>query len=414
MSSLLYDECKGEWIISQTSKELPKNITPLPALRRNKIFQPSKINIKINEQNHQTGIALGLQGYIGFQGDIGRYGYQGDQGWQGNIGYQGSNGYQGLQGDIGRYGYQGDQGWQGEVGNSGERGLVGPQGVVGFQGSVGFCDVTPSNYSDYIFWNSTNKKYEFDGEKVHIGSDSGKNNQSPYTIAIGANSGETNQEFLSVAIGYCAGNTSQKPHCVAIGASAGHTSQKQNAVSVGTFSGQTNQGGNSIAIGYFAGHEHQGENSISIGLGAGQTSQGRNSVAIGNGAGKIDQSDNSIVLNASDDSLDTSESGFFVNPVRRCLNKRKNRLIYDEKTKEITYVTEYVIVRQEGMFRISDDMNEGEGIKIVNASDGYVDVWCKGVFLLELEKRCMAEIILLEDKYDITKDDFIIFSIDSK
>jgi hypothetical protein len=218
---------------------------------------------------------------------------------------------------------------------------------------------------------------------------------------------------LSVSIGYGAGNSNQSPHCIAIGGSAGHTEQKQNSISIGTFAGQTNQGENSIAIGYFAGYESQGENSIAIGVGAGQTKQGKNSIAIGNGTGKIEQSDCSILINASGGDIDVEESGFYVAPIRCGSYRSKlSRLFYDIQKKEVVYIPEYTFVKEEGMYRIQPDMKDGDSIKIINISNGVVDVWCMGVKLATVERRDMIEVIAVKDTCgcnDLSRDDFIVF-----
>jgi hypothetical protein len=111
--------------------------------------------------------------------------------------------------------------------------------------------------------------------------------------------------------------------------------------------------------------------------------------------------------------VDIAENGFFVNPVREHVGNAKNRLFYNETTKEITYSPEYTVIRKEGMFMLRDDMREGECIKIVNATDVTISIWCKGAFLFDLDTRSASEIIALTNislKNDVVTDDFIFFN----
>ena len=165
-----------------------------------------------------------------------------------------------------------------------------------------------------------------------------------------------------------------------------------------------------MSLGYFAGHDNQGENSIAIGVGAGQTKQGKNCVAIGCGAGKTEQFTHSIVINAGEDDVSASSSGFFVNPVRQN-GQTKHKLYYNEKNKEIVYNADYIIVKEGDSVDLWEDsytISEGESIKLINNTGGEVRVWCKSCHLVDLENRCMLEIIALEsvDRFSIKKSDF--------
>lgn len=63
-------------------------------------------------------------------------------------------------------------------------------------------DIEGSNHGDYIYWNTNESEaaWRADGDKVHIGTNAGKNNQGDNAIAIGALAGQNNQPDNSIVI----------------------------------------------------------------------------------------------------------------------------------------------------------------------------------------------------------------------
>jgi hypothetical protein len=94
-----------------------------------------------------------------------------------------------------------------------------------------------TTFSEYLYWDNTSNSWEIDGDKVHIGSDAGKQ-QSDGSIAIGKNAGSN--QTLSIAIGKEAGMNGQGLDSVAIGNLAGKGSaQPANSIII-------NASGNSL------------------------------------------------------------------------------------------------------------------------------------------------------------------------
>jgi hypothetical protein len=259
--------------------------------------------------------------------------------------------------------------------------------------NISYSDPSPGanipdgiNYSDYLFWNPTENKWNINDTRTHIGSFSGQNRSADYTVAIGyeagydlqgensvsvgRESGKINQNYRSVAIGYGAGQGNQDYESVAIGNQAGLSNQGNNsiafgpqagfvdqqqfALAIGTFSGYQNQGEGSTAIGVNAGGENQGDyalaigssaaqfsqgtRGIAIGYASGQNNQGQNSIAIGSLSGQNNQHNNTIMLNASGAQLDsTGTNSLYIDPIRSDVNPTFNTLTYDTTTKEVVY-----------------------------------------------------------------------------
>ena len=165
-----------------------------------------------------------------------------------------------------------------------------------------------TNYSNYLYWDSTNLEWTVGNDKVHIGTETGQISQGNNTVAIG----------------YKSGNEKQGASAIAIGTSAGTYSQGANAIAIGDNTGYTNQGSYAIAIGVEAGY----------------TNQGSYAIAIGNFAAQTNQIEKSIVINASDTWNGNhdyrSNEGFFVNPVRNG-DVTTNTVYYNITSKELTY-----------------------------------------------------------------------------
>ena len=206
------------------------------------------------------------------------------------------------------------------------------------------------NYGSYLYWNGT--IWQIDSNKIHLGTDAGKYNQSQGAVALGKFSGTNQQATNAIAIGYNSGTNQQQQSAVAIGQYAGYSNQGINAIAIGKNVGQTDQGANSIAIGENAGYSNQGINAIAIGTNAGysnqginaiaigtnagQTDQGANSIAIGNNAGQTGQTAGSIILNATGVPLNAGSTGFFVKPIRGAFSSG-NVLSYNTENNEIFY-----------------------------------------------------------------------------
>ena len=172
----------------------------------------------------------------------------------------------------------------------------------------------------------------------------GQKYQQESAISLGTNAGGLWQGTGAIAIGINSGYNSQGVDSISIGnqySLNGQYLQNQNAISIGINAGQSFQGTGSISIGQNSGQTYQEENSIAIGTNAGQIKQGANSIAIGKNTGSY-QSANSIILNASGEDLTADTSGFFANPVRSGTgpsDTNNNLLFYNEKTKEIVYLS---------------------------------------------------------------------------
>ena len=184
----------------------------------------------------------------------------------GNTGPTGARGIDGVTGPTGPTGARGIDGLIGPTGPTGSQGNTGADGPTGPQGPSGFISINGSNYSDYVYWDTTS--WAVGSNKVHIGRDAGKIGQEGNSVAIGHNAAYSNQGDGSIAIGLRAGQTSQGTYSIALGYQAGYTGQ----------------GPNSIAIGYKSGYELTGEQNITIGYQAGSTDSngGTGNIYIGN------------------------------------------------------------------------------------------------------------------------------------
>jgi hypothetical protein len=198
-----------------------------------------------------------------------------------------------------------------------------------------------------IGWESG--RYDQSQYSIAIGRCAGNCNQGEgpwsngYAVAIGYYAGKCNQEYHAVAIGREAGVCNQGFSAVAIGRSAGNCNQSNGAVAVGKQSGQCCQGTNAVAIGNFAGQGSQGQYSVAVGYRAGQGccggSQGEYSVAIGAYAGGCNQVANSIVINANSSALNPENEGLYINPVRQDTGNVNYGVFYNTTSKELTYAT---------------------------------------------------------------------------
>ncbi len=183
-----------------------------------------------------------------------------------------------------------------------------------------------TNYSDYLFWDTSNVQWSADGSRVHIGANAGLSAQGATAVAIGSsagqftqgagavslgvNAGTTTQRSNAVAIGNGAGNLNQLASAIAIGNAAGASSQGTSAIAIGNGSGSSNQQGiaigassattnqaaGTIAIGASSGATNQAASAIAIGSQAGNNTQGTQSVALGFQAGQTTQSSNSVAI----------------------------------------------------------------------------------------------------------------------
>lgn len=242
----------------------------------------------------------------------------------------------------------------GPTGSYWSNGGGGATGPTGNTGPTGLLSVTGTQYSDYVYWDTTGSTWAVGSLNVHIGSSAGEYNQGLFSVAIGNAAGQTEQNENSVAIGAFAGANNQETNAVAIGNGAGENSQQDNSVAIGFLAGSDNQRNNSIAIGLFAGQYTQGTLAIAIGSAAGQTgqqlssiaigssagenNQGTDSIAIGTRAGRNNQPENTIILNASGNEISpTGPTGaFFVSPIRNATGTT-NILTYDSGTSEVSY-----------------------------------------------------------------------------
>ena len=130
-----------------------------------------------------------------------------------------SSGPTGHTGPVGATGTQGPTGHTGPVGATGTQGTQGPTGHTGHTGPV----VNGNYYSDYLYWDSTNSKWESEGNntslnRIHFGFEAGMTEQQPYAIAIGYKTGFENQGTGSIAIGYQAGLSNQPEKTTVINA----------------------------------------------------------------------------------------------------------------------------------------------------------------------------------------------------
>jgi hypothetical protein len=158
-----------------------------------------------------------------------------------------------------------------------------------------------SSYSDYIYWNNATNSYQSDGNRVHIGSYAGENNQGGDSIAIGQTAGQFDQTTNCVAIGVGAGQTNQLYNNVAIGVGAGALNQGETSVAIGFQTGAINQGGGvggggGLAFGCNAQYENSGLFSTAVGFAAGKTNQGQYALALGYNAGEINQPSHSVCI----------------------------------------------------------------------------------------------------------------------
>ena len=112
---------------------------------------------------------------------------------------------------------------------------------------------------------------------VAVGSGAG-NNPNTRSVHIGQNSGFNNNGFGAVNIGFGAGGYGLSSNSVAIGYQANYASSTANKVGIGY---GANAGANSVAIGYQAG-ESTGSGNIFIGYQAGDGETGSNKLFIEN------------------------------------------------------------------------------------------------------------------------------------
>lgn len=181
--------------------------------------------------------------------------------------------------DESKFSYTGPQG---STGPTGPQGVSGLQGSTGIQGPTGFISISGTNYSDYVYWDVVNNKWNTDSTKIHIGADAGRYAQLADTCAIGKFSGFTNQQTAAMAIGYAAGFKNQSSQSTAIGYMAGYDTQYNRATAVGYMAGYSGQGTQGVAIGFQAGQYNQAINSVSIGSYCGITNSSYNGVGVGN------------------------------------------------------------------------------------------------------------------------------------
>jgi len=249
-------------------------------------------------------------------------------------------------------------------------------------GSTGSSLQSGTNYSDYLYWDTSSSSWSVGDSKIHIGSNAGYTGQGESSVAIGSNAGLIDQSNNSIAIGSYAGYQTQGrlaisignfagyqkqgETTVSVGSSAGYQTQGDFAVAVGSYAGYQTQGKSAVAVGSFAGYKTQDEYTVAIGSFSGNQNQGPYSIAIGSNAGSVDQSNNSIaigsyagatrqgpysiaignlaaetnqpekqiVINASDVSLNGVESNaFYVNPIRNATAPYV--LYYDSSTCEV-------------------------------------------------------------------------------
>jgi len=156
--------------------------------------------------------ATGSTGSTGYTGSTGATGPTGSTGSTGPTGSSGSTGFTGSTGSTGATGSTGSTGPTGFTGSSGSTGSTGSTGATGPTGSL---SVSGSNYSDYIYWNSTGTPpaWAVGTTSVHLGGGAGQ----------GAGVG-------SVAIGYQAGYSAQGSYAVAVGYQAGYSSQPASSI----------------------------------------------------------------------------------------------------------------------------------------------------------------------------------------
>jgi hypothetical protein len=190
-------------------------LTGLPCFSNGQRGAPG-LNGAIGPTSTITGTTgpTGPIGLTGLPGLIGLPGVTGPNGQTGRIGPVG------LTGETGTIGPTGLTGPTGPTGLPGQTGEIGPTGLTSLTGSTGLNpigatgnSISATNYSDYIYWNSTNS-WAIDSTRVHIGGYAGQNIQSNF----------------SVAIGYFAGNNSQGANAIAIGSRAGESSQLANSI----------------------------------------------------------------------------------------------------------------------------------------------------------------------------------------
>jgi hypothetical protein len=236
-------------------------------------------------------------------------------------------------------------------------------------------------YSDYLFWDNNELRWEVGSEKIHLGANAGQTNQGSFAVALGYEAGRMNQGSYAIAIGREAGKTDQPEQSIVInatGVALGGVSKTQALyiapINSGTTSnvlfydtttkevmvGSTNTivtngttysqylywnpdssawavGGGTVRIGEGAGYTQQQTSAVALGLMAGHSNQGSYAIAIGREAGKTDQPEKSIVLNATGAALGTvtKPQALYVAPVST--GTTSNVLYYDTTSKEIMY-----------------------------------------------------------------------------
>jgi hypothetical protein len=211
-----------------------------------------------------------------------------------------------------------------------------------------------SNYSDYLYWDSSTLLWTVGSNEIHLGTNAGRTNQRTHAIAIGRQAGTIEQQNAAIAIGFQAGLTNQGTNAIAIGREAGKTNQPANSIvlnATGTpltaitkanawyvapvqpgttsnlmFYDTTTReivygaapnpfptgisysdymywdtsawlvGSNEVHIGSDAGRTLQGSAAIAIGQQAGNSNQGIVAIAIGREAGLRNQSGNAIAV----------------------------------------------------------------------------------------------------------------------
>jgi hypothetical protein len=229
-----------------------------------------------------------------------------------------------LNGEDGQNGENGKSAYQIYTENNTDSDLSETEWLGSLKGEKGADGELPetSTQGSYLVWNSTNESWVVGTDKLTLGTDAGKTEQGPFTVALGYGAGSYNQGGQAVAIGALAGNTAQGDDAIALGRRAGNDTQATYA----------------IAIGYLAGANTQAQESIAIGHRAGATNQGKNAVAIGSYAGRNNQHENSIVLNATGANLDTEASNtLYIAPVRFTTNSAETtNLVYNATTKEVS------------------------------------------------------------------------------
>ena len=176
----------------------------------------------------------------------------------------------------------------------GDQGPQGPEGPPGPGSDI--MDGTCSG--QYLVWDDDNSVWKVEGNKIHLGCESGTGDSSPVvqgvnSISIGENSRSGGMD--AIVLGYEAQGLYDGE--ISIGKNSGSNSGVtgiQNSITIGNRAGKIRNGFENIAVGEFSGLS-QNDRSIAMGSFSG-TEQSGSSIALGYKAGFVSQMGQSLAI----------------------------------------------------------------------------------------------------------------------